>query len=49
MPLMKGKSREAQSSNIKKLMEEGYPQKQAIAISYSVAGEKNTTNKKKKK
>lgn len=36
-PLRKGKSREAISSNIRKLMHEGYPQKQAIAIALSVS------------
>lgn len=32
MPLKEGESREAVSQNIKKLVEEGYPQKQAVAI-----------------
>jgi hypothetical protein len=38
MPLKKGRSRTAMSSNIRKLMSEGRPQKQAVAIAYSVAG-----------
>lgn len=38
MPLAQGKSRKAVSSNIKKLREEGYPQKQSIAIAMSEAG-----------
>lgn len=37
MPLSNDKKK--QGSNISKLMHEGYPQKQAIAISYSVLGE----------
>lgn len=47
MPLEEGKSKKAQSDNIKKLITEGYPQKQAVAISYSEAGEKKTKIKKK--
>lgn len=35
MPLDPGTSKKAQSGNIKKLITEGYPQKQAVAISYS--------------
>lgn len=40
MPLVKGKeakSRRGMSENIKREMEAGKPQKQAIAIAYSVA------------
>lgn len=37
MPLKKGKSKKAVSSNIRTLIHEGYPPKQAVAISMSKA------------
>lgn len=45
MPLVKGRSDEAISKNIRILRREGRPQDQAVAIAYSKAGR----NKKKKK
>ena len=46
MPLQKGKSKKAFSKNIKTEMAAGKPQRQAVAIAYSEAGEKK---KKKRK
>lgn len=47
MPLNKGKSKKAVSKNIRKLRHEGYPQKQAVAISMAKAGKSRKRKKKK--
>ena len=49
MPILKGKSEKIVSANIRKLMGEGYPQRQAIAISMRKAGKAKPKGKKPKK
>ncbi len=50
MPLVKGaaaKTKKGFSENVKKEMESGKPQKQAVAIAYSEADEKKKKARKK--
>ena len=46
MPLKKGSSRKTVSSNIRKMMREGYPQKQAVAASLSTARKSSRKTKR---
>lgn len=49
MPMMKGKSDTIVSKNIRMMMHEGKPQKQAIAIAMDKAGRSKKKAKKRKK
>lgn len=42
MPLKKGKSKKVIKSNIKRLVAEGYPPKQAVAIAMQIAKKKKS-------
>jgi hypothetical protein len=48
MPLARGSSSKTTSANVRKLMDEGYSQKQAIAIALDTAGRKAKPRKAKR-
>jgi hypothetical protein len=49
MPLKKGKSKKVVSTNIKEMMDAGYPQKQAVAASLRQAGVPKKPRKPRKR
>ena len=49
MPLVKGRSKRVVSANVSKLVHEGRPQKQAVAIALSTARKTGRSGGKRKK
>ena len=49
MPLKQGRSQKAVSSNVRQLVQEGRPQKQAVAIALSVAERGRKAKPRRKK
>ena len=51
MPLLHGhkaKSKKGKSENIRRLIDEGYSQRQAVAIAFSLAGQSRTKRRKRR-
>jgi len=48
MPLKRGRSKRAVSGNIRLLMREGYPQKQAVAIALRKAGKSRKPTRRRR-
>lgn len=48
MPLKQGSSQSTISANVRKLINEGYPHDQAVAIAYSEAGKYKKKDRKEK-
>ena len=48
MPLRKGRSKKVISGNIRRLMHEGYPQRQAVAIAMHKAGKARKSTRRRR-
>lgn len=49
MPLKQGRGRRAVSENIRRLVGEGYPREQAVAIALRVAGKSKKEKRRRKR